>query len=393
MDFGFSKQEESFRKEVREFLQKEFPSELRWRFRVTFAPSIHGLDDEAWKFMKTMSRKLGAKGWLSLGWPEEYGGQNSLFLQNIVYEEVLYHNCPGINHMGVTFLAPTLIHFGSEEQKRKHLPGIARGEVYWCELLSEPDSGSDLASLKTQATEEGNYYVINGQKTWSSGAHLSDGGFALFRTEPGLARHKGLSYFLVDMKTPGITVNPLLDMLGEHEFAEVFFDNVRVPKENLVGGKNQGWYVTMATLDFERTALMFYPSVRGYLEHLSEYIKQTQKPFNPILRNRLTELLAECEMAKLIHYRAIWMMEKGNTSTYEAAMDKLYNAELAQRAAEFGMQVLGNYGGLIQGSKFACLNGWPSFYYLDTVSYSIMGGTSEIDRNVIAVRGLDLPTE
>jgi len=161
----------------------------------------------------------------------------------------------------------------------------------------------------------------------------------------------------------------------------------------LVGGKNQGWYVTMATLDFERTALMFYPSVRGYLEHLSEYIKQTQKPFNPILRNRLTELLAECEMAKLIHYRAIWMMEKGNTSTYEAAMDKLYNAELAQRAAEFGMQVLGNYGGLIQGSKFACLNGWPSFYYLDTVSYSIMGGTSEIDRNVIAVRGLDLPTE
>jgi len=393
MDFGFSQQEKSFRKEVREFIKKEFPSELRWHSRVTFAPSIHGLDDEAWKFMKTMSRKLGAKGWLSLSWPEEYGGQNSSFLQNIVYEEVLYHNCPGINHMGVTFLAPTLIHFGSEEQKKKHLPGIARGEVYWCELLSEPDSGSDLASLKTQAIEEGAYYVINGQKTWSSGAHLSDWGFVLVRTEPNLTRHKGLSYFLIDMKTPGITVNPILDMLGEHEFAEVFFDNVRVTKENLVGGKNKGWYVTMATLDFERTALMFYPSVRGYLENLSEYIKQIQKPLNPVLRNRLAELLAECEMARLIHYRAIWMMERGSIPTHEAAMDKLYNCELAQRAAEFGMQILGNYGGLLPGSKFACLNGWPLFSYLDTVSYSIMAGTSEIDRNVIAVKGLDLPAE
>jgi alkylation response protein AidB-like acyl-CoA dehydrogenase len=195
------------------------------------------------------------------------------------------------------------------------------------------------------------------------------------------------------MKTPGITVNPILDMLGEHEFAEVFFDNVRVTKENLVGGKNQGWYVTMATLDFERTALMFYPSVRGYLEHLSEYIKQIQKPLNPVLRNRLAELLAECEMARLIHYRALWMMEKGSIPTYEAAMDKLYNSELAQRAAEFGMQVLGNYGGLLPDSKFACLNGWPSFYYLDTLSYSIMAGTSEIDRNVIAVKGLDLPAK
>jgi alkylation response protein AidB-like acyl-CoA dehydrogenase len=393
MNFGFSQQEESFREEVRKFVQKEFPSELRWRSRPTFSPSIHGLNDEAWKFMKEMSRKLGAKGWLSLSWPEEYGGRNSLFLQNIVYEEVLYNNCPGINHIGVTFLAPTLIGFGSEEQKRKHLPGIARGEVYWCELLSEPDSGSDLASLKTQATEEGDCYVINGQKTWNTGAHLSDWGFVLVRTEPNVARHKGLSYFLVDMKSPGIAVNPILDMLGEREFAEVFFDNVRVPKENLVGGKNKGWYVTMATLDIERIGIMFYPSIRGYLEHLSEYIKQIQKPLSPMLRNHLAELLAECEMARLIHYRAIWMMEKGSKSTYEAAMDKLYNAELAQRAAEFGMQALGSYGGLLSGSKFACLNGWPSFYYLDTISYSILGGTSEIDRNVIALRGLGLPAE
>jgi alkylation response protein AidB-like acyl-CoA dehydrogenase len=393
MDFGFSEQEQSFRQEVRDFVQKEFPSELRWRFRVTFAPSIHGLDDEGWRFMKTMSRKLGARGWLSLGWPQEYGGQDAPFLQNIIYEEVLYHNCPGINHIGVTFLAPTLLHFGSEEQKKAHLPGIARGEVYWCELLSEPDCGSDLAALRTRATEEGDHYVINGQKTWNSGAHLSDWGFILVRTDPSLPRHKGLSYFLVDMKTPGITVNPITDMLGEEEFAEVFFDDVRVPKGNLVGGKNAGWKVTMGTLDFERAACMFYPSVQGYLEHLSEYVRHTDKPLDPVLRDRLAELLAECEMARLLHYRAIWMMGKGRIPTYEAAMDKMYNSELAQRAAQFGMQVLGHYGVLAPGSRFACLDGWPAFYYLDTTSYSIMAGTSEIDRNVIATRGLGLPTE
>jgi alkylation response protein AidB-like acyl-CoA dehydrogenase len=393
MDFGFSEREESFRQEVREFIEEEFPAELRWRSRVTFAPSIHGLDNDLWRFMRSMSRKLGAKGWLSLSWPEEYGGQNSTFLQNIVYEEVLYHNCPGINHIGVTFLAPTLISFGSEEQREAHLPGIARGEAFWCELLSEPDCGSDLAALRTRATEAGDHYVINGQKTWNSGAHLADWGFVLVRTDPGVPRHRGLSYFLVDMKTPGITVKPIQNMLGEFEFTEVFFDDVRVPKGNLVGGKDKGWHVTMATLDFERAAHMFYPSVQGYLEQLVEHVRQTEKPLHPVLRARLAELLAECEMARWIHYRAIWMMEKGSIPTYEAAMDKMFNSELAQRAAEFGMQVLGQYGGLLPGSKSACLEGWPSFYYLDTVSYSIMAGTSEIDRNVIATRGLGLPAQ
>jgi alkylation response protein AidB-like acyl-CoA dehydrogenase len=393
MDFGFSQEEEDFRQEVREFIQKEYPPELRRLSRVTFAPSIHGLDDEGWELMRTLSRKLGAKGWLSLSWPEKYGGQNSPFLQYIVYEEVLYNNCPGINHMGVTFLAPTLIKFGSEEQAKRHLPGIAKGEVYWCELLSEPDSGSDLASIKTQATEHGDYYVINGQKTWSSGAHLAEWGFILVRTAPNLPRHRGLSYFLIDMKTPGITINPITDMLEEDEFCEVFFDEVRVPKEDLIGGKNRGWYVTMATLDFERAAHMYYPSVRGYLDHLIEYVKRSPQPLSPVLRNRLAELVAECEMARWLHYRAIWMMSRGNMPTYEVAIDKLYNSELAQRVAELGTQVLGHYGGLLYDSKHAFLYGWPSYYYLDTVSYTIMAGTSEIDRNVIAQRGLGLPAE
>jgi len=392
MNFRFSQKEETFRAEVREFIQKEFSSQLKWHYRPTLAPSIYGLDGDDQEFMKAMSRKLGDKTWLSLSWPEEYGGQSSLFLQNIVYEEIVYHICPGIDPIGATFFAPTLIKFGSEEQKKKHLPGIAQGKVCWCELLSEPDSGSDLASLKTQATEDGDYYVINGQKTWNSGAHQADWGFILVRTDPDLPPHKGLSYFMIDMKTPGITVNPIKNMLGQNEFNDVFLDDVRVPKENLLGGKNQGWYVTMATLDFERTTHIFYPTIRAYLEQLSEYIKQGEKHFDPILRNRLSGLFIECEMARLFHYRAIWMIEKGITLTHEAAVDKMFNSELAQKAAEFGMHVLGNYGELLPDSKYALFSGWPSFYYLDTVSYSIMAGTSEIDRNIIATRGLGLPS-
>jgi len=393
MEFGFSPQEEIFRKEVRDFIKKEFPSELRWKFGVTFTPSVQSHEHAEWDYVKAMRRKVGAKGWLSLSWPREYGGQGSLILQNIVYEEILYHNVPGIDHIGVTFFAPTLLRFGNEAQKKQYLPGIAQGNIYWCELLSEPDSGSDLASLKTQAVEDGDYYVINGQKTWNTGAHKTQMGFLLARTDLNVGKHKGLSYFIVDMKTDGITVRPLVNMLGEHEFNEVFFDNVRIPKENIVGGLNRGWYVTMNTLDFERFALGLYPSIRGYLDGLTDYLQQSGKKLGQVYRHQLAQLQAECEMAKMIHYRAMCIMAKGGSPTYEVAIDKMYNCELAQRAADFGSRVLGPYGVLTRGSRQTPLNGWPSHYYMDTASYTMMGGTSEIDRNVIASQGLGLPSD
>lgn len=393
MDFGYTKEEESFREEVKEFIKKEFPAELRWKFGITFTPSIQAHEEEEWEFVKTMRAKVGAKGWHSLSWPEVYGGKNSLILQNIVWEEILYHNVPGVDHIGLTFFAPTLLKFGTEEQKQQYLPGIAKGETFWCELLSEPDSGSDLASLKTTAVEDGDFYVINGQKTWTTGAHNTRMGFILTRTDPSLARHRGLSYFILDMKTPGVTIRPLVDMLGEHEFNEVFLDNVRVPKENMVGGKNKGWYVTMMTLDYERFAQMFYPSVRGYLDGLVSFMRETGIGLAPAYRDRLAYLYSECEMAKMIHYRAMCIMAKGSPSTYEVAMDKMYNCELAQRAADFGVQVLNNYGGLRGKSKYAPLSGWPAHFYLDTSSYTMMAGTSEIDRNVVATQGLGLPNE
>lgn len=393
MDFGFSQPEETFRQEVREFIRRELPPELRWHFKVVLAPSIFAFEGEDLEFIRAMRRKVGEKGWLSLSWPEQYGGQDSLLLQNIVYEEMLYHGCPGIEPIGALFLAPTLIKFGSDDQKQRFLPDIARGEVAWCELLSEPDAGSDLASLKTLAKEDGDYYVINGQKTWNSGAHLADWAFVLVRTDTALPKHKGLSYFLLDMKTPGVTVSPIRNLAGEHEFNEVFLDDVRVPKENLIGEKNKGWNVTMATLDYERAAHMFYPAIRAYLDLIMEHIQGTKTSLDPVLRNRLAELLAECEMARMIHYRAIWLMEKGHPINHEVAIDKMYNSELAHRVADFGTEVLGSYGVLTGDSRYACLKGLPSFYYLNTVAYPIMGGTSEIDRNVIAIRGLGLPAQ
>ena len=388
MDFSFSPEEQLFRQEVVDFINKEFPRELRWQFASTFTPSILGHEGDEWEFIRAMRRKVGAKGWLSLSWPEEYGGRNSLVLQNIVFEEMLYHNVPAVDHIGVTFFAPTLLRFGSEEHKQKYLPGIARGETYWCELLSEPDSGSDLASLKTQAVESGAHYIINGQKTWNSGAHKAHFGFALVRTNPDLPRHKGLSYFIIDMASPGVTVRPLINMVGEHDFNEVFFDDVRVPAENMVGGRERGWYVTMMTLDYERYSHMLYPSVRSYLEHLAAYLENSGRPLYPVHNQQLSRLLAECEMARMIHYRAMDILSRGSPSTYEVAMDKMYNCELAQRAANFGLDVLGPFGGLRKGSRYAPLNGWPAFFYLDAPSYTMMGGTSEIDRNVIAAQCL-----
>jgi len=391
MEFKFSPQEDAFRLEVRNFIQKEFPAELRWNFGISYSPWIESHEGKEFEYIKEMRRKFGAKGLFTLSWPEEYGGQASYVLQTIADEEMMYSNCPALEHCGVTFFAPTLIRFGSDEQKRKYLPGIAAGEISWCELLSEPDSGSDLASLKTQAVEDGDYYIINGQKTWSTGAHHSQMAFVLVRTDPTQQRHRGLTYFMVDMNTPGITVRPLRNMLGEHEFNETFLDDVRVPKANIVGGLNRGWQVSMATLDFERFSHGYYASIRGYLDSLVIYLKQTGKRLDSVLKERLAQIYAECEMGKMLHYRAMSIMAKGSASTYEAAIDKMYNCELAQRASEFSMQALGYCGVLTPGSKYAPLNGWPSRYYLNTASYSMFAGTSEIDRNVIATQGLGMP--
>jgi alkylation response protein AidB-like acyl-CoA dehydrogenase len=288
-------------------------------------------------------------------------------------------------------LAPMLFMSGSEEHKKRFLPPMARGETSWCELLSERDAGSDLAALQTRAVEKDDYFVMNGQKCWTSGAHQADWGFILARTDPEAEpKHRGLSFFLLDMKTPGISITPIVNMAGEHEFNEVFLDDVRVPKENLVGEKNRGWYVVVGVLDFERSALPFHAIARRKLDDYIEYVRQT-KLADPILRNRIAELIVESEVARLIHYRVVWMQDKGIVPNYESSIDKLCMSELNQKVTATVCRDLGHYGALTEGSKWAPLNGHAPFLYLRAIGDVIAMGSSEIERVVIAQRGLGLP--
>lgn len=336
MDFAFNQEQENFRKKVREFAGQNQPHLAKWQ-RPYFDFYSH------YKFIgeytRTTSKKLGVKGWLRITWPIEYGGQNApSILRIILTEELERAGCPAIDIFGATIIAPTLLEVASEEQKNKYLSGIGKGEIFWCECLSETDSGSDLASIKTQAQEYDDYFLINGQKVWTSGAHQADWCILLARSDLRLPRHRGLTVFVVDMHSKGISVKPLINMAGDHEFNEVYFDDVRVPKENLVGIKNEGWAVIRLLLNLERWAIPFYSIAERYLRSVVEWVKQ-EGNLRPHLRNRIAELFIECEIGKLLVYRAALMQDAGSISDSIPAIVKLFNTELNQKAAALGMEV------------------------------------------------------
>lgn len=389
MDFAFTPEEEAFRQEVAEFLEKEAPPDYRQK-RVTFFDMSSQPD---WiENQRKMAAKLGEKGWISLHWPKEYGGQGaSPFHRLILREELTRYHSPGYDPIGAGIVAPALLLKGSEEQKKRHLPGIASGKVMWCETLSEPGHGSDLAALEVFAREENDFFVVNGQKIWTTNGHFADWNALIARTDrEAKPNYRGLSFFLVDMKTPGITVNPIINMAGHHDFNEVFFDDVRVPKENMVGGLNQGFYVVMSLLDYERTTDTVYAFADTYIRDLTEYARENDL-LTPVIKNRLAQLMAECEVARLLHYRVTWMQSQGLVPNTESAMCKLYSFELYQRVSEFGMELLGQYSQLAEDSYRAPIYGRVPSCYLRSFGYSLEQGTSEIDRDVIAQRGLGLP--
>ncbi|MCK4274441.1 MAG: acyl-CoA dehydrogenase family protein [Dehalococcoidales bacterium] len=389
MDFTFTPEEEAFRKEVAAFLEKEVPQEYREK-RLTFFDMSAQHD---WiQVHRAMAEKLGAKGWLSRHWPREYGGQDaSPFYRLILREELSRYHSPGYDSIGAGIVAPALLLKGSEEQKKQHLPGIASGKVIWCETLSEPGHGSDLASIEVFAREDADCFTINGQKIWTTNGHFADWNALVVRTDREVTpKYRGLTFFLVDMKTPGITVNPVINIAGHHEFNEVFFDDVRVPKENIVGGLNKGFYVVMSLLDYERTSDTAYAVAGTYLEDLAEYARDNNL-LNPIMVNRLAQLRADCEVARLLHYRVTWMQSRGTVPNYESAMSKMYGFELLQRVSEFGMELLGQYSQLTGESARVPMYGRIPSCYLRSFGHSLEQGTSEIDRDVIAQRGLGLP--
>ena len=391
MDFRLSAQEEAFREELRDFLRRELPQ--------GWAGSGDEYDehDANWNFTVSMRKKLAAKGWLTMAWPSEYGGQDASRMMQVIFaEEMAYHRAPGRDIFGVNMLAPTLMIHGSEEQRREYLPPIARGEVQWSQGYSEPESGSDLASLQTRAVEDGDDFVINGAKIWTSGAHRADHMFVLTRTDPDAPKHKGISFLLADLRSPGVEVKPIRSMSDQHGFNMVVFDNLRVPRKNLVGEKNMGWYVAATLLDFERSGIDYSAASRRMLEELVEFAKENSRNGRPLsedalVRHRLAELAMEIEVSRLISYKIAWMQGQGLVPNKEASMGKAFGTELQQRVARTGMTILGLHGQLEPESKYAALGGRIEKAYLTTISRTIAGGTSEIQRNIVATRGLGLP--
>ena len=393
MDFSFTPEEEAFREEVRDFIKKELPPD----YEPAMAHLMERSTAEEVEFRRTWCKKLAQKGWLGLSWPKEYGGQGRSFIeQMILKEEMNYHRVLAGDQFGIDYLGPALMVHGTEEQKKRHLGPITRAEVFWCEGYSEPNAGSDLASLQTRAVEKEDHFLVNGQKIWTSNAHTADWCNFMARTDPDAPKHKGLSYFLVDMKTPGITVSPLINMAGGHSFNEVFFEDVRVPKENLVGEKNRGWYVATSVLNFERSAIEESASLKRALDELVEYVKETKVDGellskNPSVRHKLAQMAIEIEVARVLSYRVAWILNKGLVPESEASAAKLFGTELVAQAANTAMQIMGLHGQLMSDSKWPRLKGQIGGWYLTWPGMLAAGGSSEIQRNVIAIRGLGLP--
>ncbi len=391
IEFRFRDEDESFRQEVRAFLADALPEDWRsrWTGLLGHPPKeFYGLEME-------VRGKLARKGWLALPWPVEYGGGGADVLRQAVFtEEVEHLRAPGRDMVGITQVGPLLMAHGSAEQRVEHLGRIARGEVIWAQGFSEPEAGSDLASLQTRAVRDGDDFVINGQKVWTSGAHRADWLHVLTRTDPDAPKHKGISYFLVKADTPGIDVRPLHDMAGGHMFNEVFFKDVRVPASNMLGEENLGWYVATTTLNHERSNVAYSALLRGLLDEALAHLR-TLGPagplMDPLVRHKLADLTVGVQVSRMLAYRVAWLQHSGQHPSYEASVSKLYSAELHRRVPAMLMEIIGLYGQLETNARLAPMAGGVQYTYRQAVAATIGGGTVEIQRNLIATRGLGLP--
>jgi alkylation response protein AidB-like acyl-CoA dehydrogenase len=385
LDFRDTPEQAAFRARIEAWIADELTEDERT------PRSIMGDDDSGWRRIQRIRAKLAASGWSAPAWPVEYGGMGLSVRQQAIFNETLaYHRLPGPDFIAINYVGPTLMLYGTDAQKQRFLPPIVRGEEIWCQGYSEPGAGSDLASLQTRAVLQGDEFVINGQKIWTSGAHRADWMFILTRTDPEAPKHRGISYLLLDMRSPGIEVRPLVNMAGTHEFNEVFFSDVHVPRTNLVGEQNRGWYVGMATLDFERSAIGVSTAARRNLDDLSAVLADAG-PLSPEHRLELADRYIEADVARLLSLRVLSMQEAQQVPNYEASVVKVFGSELNQRTARTAIKLLGLAGQLNSGSAYAPAGGQWLYQYLRSVANTIEGGSSEIQRNIIATRGLGLP--
>ena len=389
MNYAFTVEEEAFRDDLRQFLAQEFPPD-HWRLQNDREEGAEGTPE----FQRAFSKKLAARGWLTMHWPKQYGGLEASHMQQMIFTAEMNYAMAPNGGMGVWMAGPTLMHHGNEAQKAKHLAAIASGDEVWCQGFSEPGSGSDLASLQARAVLDGDDYVVNGQKIWTSGAHTADWCMLLVRTDPDAPKHRGISYLLMDMKSPGVQLRPLINMLGSHAFNELFLEDVRIPRANLVGEEHRGWYVATTTLDFERSGIGRIMWGQRLLEEMRAYIQEHSAVRTPTLRAKITDCWIGVELAKLLAYRVTWQQQQETVPNYEASMSKMFGSQALQQIAQVGVNMVGPWGALRRDSP-----GDPVLYgalaeaYMATLSYTIAGGTSEIQRNIIATRGLGMPRD
>jgi 3-oxocholest-4-en-26-oyl-CoA dehydrogenase alpha subunit len=376
MRFQFTEAQQAFRYDLQEFLKAELGGERPPR----------GSD-------RAFSKKLAERHWIGIAWPEQYGGRGLGAVEQMIYtEEMILANAPrGYHFTAERQVGPSLVLHGTEQQKREWIPRIMNADVSFALGLSEPGAGSDLAAVTTRAVRDGDDYVVTGQKIWTSNAHESDCIWLVVRTDPNVPKHKGISCLMADLDVPGVTIRPLADMTGEHHFNEVFFDQVRVPVDRRVGAENQGWYILAEHLDFERSGIERLIDLE-FLFHdvMTEARRQSKEGrLAPAVRSRLAELALELEVGRLMCYRVAWMQSKGLVPNAEASSAKVFGTEWSQRMMATAMQVLGMSGG--GSSASAALAAQIRRGYLSAVSRTIAGGTSEIQRSIIATRGLGLP--
>jgi alkylation response protein AidB-like acyl-CoA dehydrogenase len=397
MDFDFTPEQQAFRAEVRAWLAEHVPADLKGRGFASSRADRAEVDR-----LRGWQRTLHKAGFVGIDWPAEYGGRGASIMEQIIlYEEMSRAQSPQpVNRGGLSMLGPTLMKHGTAAQRAAHLAKILTGEEIWCQGFSEPNAGSDLANLQTRAVLDGDCYVLNGQKVWTSMAHVADWGFFLVRTDPNAPKHKGISFILIDMKAPGISIRPLRQITGEAEFNEVFLENVRVPAANVVGKVNEGWGVALTTLAYERDVLTMirHISLRTALERLVALAKRTIKngrpaSQDPVMRQKIASLAVAERCLQLNGYRSLTQILRGKAPGPEGSTSKLFWSQVDQDLADVATEVIGPYSQIAAPSPLAPDEGQWEFYALLARGSGIRAGTSEILRNILGERVLGLPKD
>jgi alkylation response protein AidB-like acyl-CoA dehydrogenase len=393
MDLNLTPEEQRFRDEVRSWLAANVPSD--WDTHRT-------QDDmrERFEYLRAWQKKVFNAGWAGIAWPKEYGGRGASLMEQVIFtEELARAGAPPLaNVLGLMLIGPTIVNFGTDAQKKRFLAPILSADEIWCQGFSEPNAGSDLAGLRTEARLDGDHYVVNGQKVWNSYGWAADWCALLTRSDPASTKHHGLTYILVDMKSPGVEVRPLRQMTGESEFCELFFHDVRVPAENVLGKPGDGWNVGLGTLAHERATLgagmqVAFRRQFDRLVDLSHTIERNGRPAaeDPVMRQKLAQSYVDIEIMRLNQMRAITRISQSGVPGPEGSIQKIFWSELNQRFQQVASELLGPYAQLTEGNGHAVDEGQWAYSFLRTRGNTIEAGTSEIQRNIVGHFVLGLP--